>query len=151
MISLSKKQSKNVKRKNELLKTLATCKNIGEKASQHYSLLLAETDHLNNDEELLHLFRILRVLSNKDRLIILHLLQKKDRCVCELECALGKAQSAISRHLKQLESIKVIQGWKDGKFTHYSLVKFEFNKYEQLLNRWIGNVDNWFEDLPKRL
>lgn len=150
MRSQTNRNLKTDKRKIELIRTLATCKNIGEKAEQHYSSLLEETNRLKENEELQELFNILKVFSNKDRLLILNLLQKKDRCVCELECALGKAQSAISRHLKQLEDIKVIQGWKDGKFTHYSLIKFEFNKYQQILAKWIGNVENWFEELPKR-
>jgi len=151
MNSLQGKKSTSGKRKDGLIKTLTTCRNIGERAPEHYSILVDEADRLNNDSSLLYLLEVLRVLGNKDRLMILFLLQKEDRCVCELECAIGKPQPTISRHLKQLEMIKFIRGWKDGKFTHYSLIKQEFRKFQHVLDNWMADVENWFEDIPKKL
>ncbi len=60
---------------------------------------------------------------------------------------LQKSQPAISRDLRKLENVKLIQGWKKGKFIHYSLVKPTFNQLKTFLENWIESMGNWFEDL----
>ncbi|MHA2327254.1 MAG: ArsR family transcriptional regulator, partial [Candidatus Hodarchaeales archaeon] len=74
-------------------------------------------------------------------------IKKKDRCSCEFEAILQKSQPAISRDLKRLEDINLIQGWKKGKFIHYSLVKTTFNFFNQILENWFSGLENWFEEL----
>lgn len=69
------------------------------------------------------------LLGNKERLIIATVLKDKDRCVCELEAILDKSQPSISHHLRELEKLNLIRGWKKGKFTYYSLLKDNLNSY----------------------
>jgi len=69
------------------------------------------------------------VLGNKERLIIVAVLKDKDRCVCELEAILDKSQPSISHHLRELEKLDLIRGWKKGKFTYYSLLKDNLSSY----------------------
>ena len=70
-------------------------------------------------------------LGNIDRLIIISVLKDKDRCVCELEAILDKSQPSISHHLRELEKLDLIRGWKKGKYTYYSL---NLDKLKELSN-----------------
>jgi len=47
--------------------------------------------------------KILKVLSDKNRLRILNMLEKKNLCVCEITEILGIKQPSVSRHLKKLK------------------------------------------------
>ena len=73
------------------------------------------------------------VLGNIERLIILNVLKSKDRCVCELEAILDKSQPSISHHLRELEKVDLVRGWKKGKYTYYSLVIGKLNEYLKLI------------------
>jgi len=73
-------------------------------------------------------------LGNIERLIIINALKEKDRCVCELETILDKSQPSISHHLRELEKLNLIRGWKKGRFTYYSLNKDNLNEFLNLLN-----------------
>ena len=77
----------------------------------------------------------LNALGNKERLTILTALNDKERCVCELEAILDKSQPSISHHLRELEKVGLIRGWKKGKYTYYTLIKKEFEKYLTSLNK----------------
>lgn len=70
-------------------------------------------------------------LGNIERLIIINALREKDRCVCELEAILDKSQPSISHHLRELEKLDLIRGWKKGKYTYYSL---NLDKLKELSN-----------------
>ena len=72
-------------------------------------------------------------LASKERLIILSVLKEKDRCVCELEAILNKSQSTISHHLRKLESVGLILGFKKGNYTYYNLVKENLDKYREMI------------------
>ncbi len=72
-------------------------------------------------------------LGNEERLKIIESLKKKDYCVCELEAILNRAQSTISHHLRELEKIGLIRGWKKGKFTHYQILREKLEYYLNLL------------------
>ena len=88
------------------------------------------------DEELLA-HRFARTIAHLLRMIGEWLLAEKDHCVCELEAILGKNQSNISYHLKILEELDLIKGWKKGKFTHYSVVKNSLENFKQIINEWL--------------
>jgi len=59
-----------------------------------------------------------------------------------------KAQASVSHHLKILEQAGLIKGWKKGKFTHYSLMRTKFERFTEILTRWIASTRNWFGDFP---
>ena len=94
------------------------------------------------------LSQILVALGNPDRILILDALRAKDRCVCEIEVILSKSQSNISHHLGILERATLVKGWKKGKFTHYSLMKKQFQTFKAILQEWINTSTNWFGILP---
>ena len=62
-----------------------------------------------------------KAISDESRLRILGMLQGKALCVCEIAEVLGLAQSTVSRHLKVLEDIGLVDREKDGLWVEYSL------------------------------
>lgn len=91
---------------------------------------------MNKNRSIIDLSKFSNVLGNVTRLKIVQLLNDKDYCVCELEAILDKAQSSISHHLKILERMKIIRGIKKGYFTHYELIKEQFQKYIQNFGKY---------------
>jgi len=90
---------------------------------------------IENEENFREILNFCNCLGNEERLKIIESLKKKDYCVCELETILNRAQSTISHHLRELEKIGLIRGWKKGKFTHYKLIKKKLNYYLKLLSK----------------
>ncbi len=126
------------KRDRELIKTLAKCEDI-EDAGAHYNKLLLYRKEILTESNLADLTKLLEAVSHIDRIVILRILMEKDRCVCELEAILGKSQSNISYHIKILEKLNLIKGWKKGKFTHYSTVQKSLEYFRDLFNNWIND------------
>ena len=58
--------------------------------------------------------KVTKALSDPTRVKILKMLQKKMLCVCEIQAALDRAQSTISKHLKILEDAGLISFEKMG-------------------------------------
>ncbi|MFX1308787.1 MAG: ArsR/SmtB family transcription factor [Promethearchaeota archaeon] len=118
----------------EIKDKLIKCEDV-ENVESHFKQLRMLGNELFQDPKFNDLIEFLNALSNKKRLIILKILKEKDRCVCELEAVLDESQPSISHHLKILESTGLIRGWKKGKFTHYDVVKKQFDLYLNLLNQ----------------
>ncbi|MBN1216874.1 MAG: winged helix-turn-helix transcriptional regulator [Candidatus Lokiarchaeota archaeon] len=93
---------------------------------------------LKTNEFINNQIKILNIFANKERLMIIYSLMEKDRCVCELEAILDKSQPSISHHLKRLEDVNLIRGWKKSKFTYYSLNKSQLKSY---INDYISFFD----------
>ncbi len=134
-------------RENKIITTLANCADFGD-PQEYYKKLLKLREEVETDNDKLSLIKIMEALGNKDRFIMVDMLREKDRCVCELEAIIDKSQGTISRHLKVLENANLIQGWKHGKFTHYSLVKPIFDRFLELVSNWADKTTNWFGTLP---
>ena len=64
---------------------------------------------------------IFKALSDKNRIRILKMLQKKSLCVCEITDTLKLAGSTVSNHLKILAETGLIISYKDGKWINYSI------------------------------
>jgi ArsR family transcriptional regulator len=88
--------------------------------------------------------RVLKVLSDKNRLRILKLLEHRKLCVCELAAVLGITQPSVSRHLKKLKSAGLINDEQQGFWTNYFLNKTD-DKYGKSL---MVQVRLWLNDDP---
>ena len=138
------------KRKQEIIEILSKCESIGGidrdlvKSKEYYTKLLILRDEFDSDSEKLSLLNLLKAFGNYERFLILEFLRENNRCVCELEAVLGKTQPAVSHHLRVLEEQGLIQGWKKGKFTHYSLIKTKFEEFRELWLNWAKKISNWF-------
>jgi ArsR family transcriptional regulator, arsenate/arsenite/antimonite-responsive transcriptional repressor len=60
-------------------------------------------------------------LSDETRLRIVELLADGERCVCDLQVALGAAQSRLSFHLKKLKEAGLVHDRREGRWSYYSL------------------------------
>jgi ArsR family transcriptional regulator len=118
----------------KILDVLCSCKG-DEIGKAYFKELQQKGDELKDNEIIEELSKFLNAIANKDRLIILKVVKERETCVCELEAILDKSQPNISHHLKKLEVIGLIRGWKKGRFTYYDLMRDKFNeKLELLLN-----------------
>ncbi len=59
-------------------------------------------------------------LSDETRVEIVRLLSHGERCVCELQDALGAAQSRLSFHLRVLKDAGLVTDRRDGRWVYYS-------------------------------
>jgi len=70
-----------------------------------------------------------KALGDENRLSMLHLLEKRDMCVCELVAALELSQPTTSHHLKILETAGIVERKKKGKWAFYGLRRLETSSY----------------------
>ena len=65
--------------------------------------------------------RWFHALSDETRLEIVRLLSHSERCVCELQDAVGAAQSRLSFHLKTLKDAGLVSDRREGRWVYYTL------------------------------
>jgi len=65
--------------------------------------------------------RILGMLMDPTRLRLLRLLRQQELCVCELVDTLCMPQYKISRHLRSLRAVGLVEARRDGRWMHYRL------------------------------
>jgi ArsR family transcriptional regulator len=89
--------------------------------------------------------KVMKALSDPNRVKIIKLLQQKYMCVCELQAALNLAQPTVSKHLKILEEAGLVDYKKDGLWVNYFLADGKSSPYATNL---LGNLQHWLnEDL----
>jgi ArsR family transcriptional regulator len=86
--------------------------------------------------------RVMKALSDPNRVKMMKMLQARPLCVCEIKEALCIAQSTASKHLKILEDAELIRGFKDGLWVNYSLSDGSGSPYSASM---IGNLKHWLE------
>ena len=64
---------------------------------------------------------LFHALSDETRLAILDLLRGGEQCVCDLQDALGAAQSRLSFHLRVLKDAGLVADRKEGRWSYYTL------------------------------
>jgi ArsR family transcriptional regulator len=67
--------------------------------------------------------KILKALSDENRLRTVMMSQERPLCVCEINTVLNIALSTISAHLKILKNANIISDKKDGRWIIYQLNK----------------------------
>ncbi len=65
--------------------------------------------------------KIFKALSDRNRIRIIKMLQKKSLCVCEITEVLKLATSTVSKHLSVLKEAGLIVDAKDGKWINYKI------------------------------
>jgi ArsR family transcriptional regulator len=89
--------------------------------------------------------KVMKALSDPNRVKLLKLLQKEEICVCKLQAALGIAQPTVSKHLRILEDAGLVSRRKEGLWAHYSLTNGSRSPYAASL---LGNLRHWLADDP---
>ena len=90
--------------------------------------------------------KVMKALSDANRVKIIKLLQQKMMCVCELQGALKIAQPTVSKHLKILEEAGLVDYAKDGLWVNYFLADGRNSPY---VSSVLGNLKHWLENDPE--
>lgn len=90
--------------------------------------------------------KVMKALSDPNRVKIIKMLQHKSMCVCEIQAALGVAQPTASKHLKLLEDAGLVNYQKDGVWVNYHLDSGDSSPYVATI---LGNLRHWLEDDPE--
>jgi len=88
-----------------------------------------------------NLARFLRIIGDDNRLRILYLLEKGEKCVCEISPQLGLAQNLTSSHLKVLLDFKLLTVRRDWKKNFYAINQKTFKKYNLLLSNLLKKYE----------
>ena len=89
--------------------------------------------------------KVMKALSDPNRVKILKMLQHKLMCVCELQEALHLSQSTVSKHLRILEEAGLFDFKKDGLWVNYYLADGSKSPYVSSL---MGNLRHWLDEDP---
>ena len=89
--------------------------------------------------------RVMRALSDPNRVKLIKMLQHKVMCVCEIQTALGIAQPTVSKHLRVLQDAGLVRFRKDGLWVNYDLTDGSSSPYAASI---LGNIRHWLEDDP---
>lgn len=93
--------------------------------------------------------RVMKALSDTNRVKLLKMLQARTMCVCELRAALQLAQPTVSKHLKVLEEAGLVHREKDGLWVNYTISGGSRSPYAASL---LGHLRHWLsEDADVRL
>ncbi|SPD76362.1 Transcriptional regulator, ArsR family [uncultured Desulfobacterium sp.] len=87
--------------------------------------------------------RLMKALSDPNRVKIIKMLQHKPMCVCEIREALHVSQPSVSKNLKILEDAGLVDFRKDGLWVEYHLTDGSSSPYAASL---LGNLRHWLED-----
>ncbi len=90
--------------------------------------------------------KVMKAASDPSRVKILKMLQVKVMCVCEVQAALGAAQSTASKHLKMLEDAGIVRSYREGSWVNFALADGSQSPYAANL---IGNIKHWLDDDPE--
>jgi len=90
--------------------------------------------------------KVMKALSDPNRVKIIKMLQHKMMCVCEIQDALKIAQPSVSKHLKILEEANLVDYNKDGMWVNYHLTDGSSSPYVASL---LGNLRHWLADDPE--
>jgi ArsR family transcriptional regulator len=90
--------------------------------------------------------KVMKALSDPNRVKIIKILQQKSMCVCEIQGALELAQPTVSKHLKILEEAGLADYRKDGLWVNYYLSDGKNSPYVASL---LGNLKHWLKDDPE--
>ncbi len=98
--------------------------------------------------------RVMKALSDPNRVKIIKMLCEKELCVCEITAVLGLAQSTVSKHLKILEEAGLVCYRKEGSWINYQLSEGDDSRYAHAmlehLNEWLAD-DAQVRDILTRM
>ena len=87
--------------------------------------------------ELRRVVDFLKIITEKNRLKILCILQDGERCVCDIWQCLKLPQNLVSHHLKVLKDFGLISSEKRGLKVFYKLNQKVVKKYLKLLKKFL--------------
>ena len=92
--------------------------------------------------------KVMKALSDPNRVKIIKILGVKELCVCELQTLLELAQPTVSKHLKILEEAGLIVSRKAGSWVFCRLTEKAETAYAEVL---LNELKDWLADDPEIL
>jgi ArsR family transcriptional regulator len=89
--------------------------------------------------------KVMKAVSDPNRVKLLKILQTRVMCVCEIQALLGIAQPTVSKHLKVLEEAGLVTFTKDGLWVNYQLADGGKSPYAATV---LGNLRHWLDGDP---
>jgi len=77
--------------------------------------------------------KVFRAFCDENRIQIIMLLQKGEKCACELLDKLNIGQSTLSHHMRILCESGVVESRRAGKWTHYKISENGSDRAKELL------------------
>jgi ArsR family transcriptional regulator len=90
--------------------------------------------------------RVMKALSDPNRVKLLKILQQRELCVCEIQALLGIAQPTVSKHLKLLEDAGLVIHRKEGLWVNYQLTDGSRSPYAKAI---LDNLRSWLDQEPE--
>lgn len=87
--------------------------------------------------------KTMKALSDPTRIKIIKMLEIKEMCVCEIQGALDLAQPTVSKHLKVLEEVELVERRKEGLWVNYRLPE---KPESALVSVMLENMAGWLND-----
>ena len=87
----------------------------------HTDLIGSARQAMPDDDTLITLSDLFKVLGDMTRVKILSALLRNELCVCDLSEIIGMGQSAVSHQLRVLRASKIVKYRRDGKSIFYSV------------------------------
>ena len=97
--------------------------------------------------------RLMKALSDPNRVKIITMLGGRELCVCELTALLGVAQPTVSKHLRILEDSGLVSFRKEGNWIIYRLnaeCRDQARTMLELVGQWLDNAQE-IQGLRQRL
>jgi ArsR family transcriptional regulator len=86
--------------------------------------------------------KIVKALSDANRLKIIDILSCGEKCVCDLLEHFDFTQPTLSHHMKVLIDCGIVKGRKEGLWNHYSLNNSNCNKLILFLMNLVTDTDD---------
>jgi len=90
--------------------------------------------------------KVMKALSDRNRVRIIKMLQRREMCVCEMQAALELSQPSVSKHLKILEEAGLVESRKDGLWVNYRLPDKADSPYAAHMHSVLAG---WLNDDPE--
>ncbi len=90
--------------------------------------------------------RVMKALSDPNRIKIIKMLGEKELCVCEITALLGLAQSTVSKHLRILEDAGLADFRKEGSWIIYRLTGGDDSEYAKVM---LAHLEEWLTGDPQ--
>lgn len=97
------------------------------------------------------LLKILKALSDSNRLRIISMLKERELCVCEITEILQLATSTVSKHLSLLKEAGLIEDEKEGKWVNYKIAPLRSKLVSDCLDLIETHSEHDIEILNDRL
>lgn len=89
--------------------------------------------------------RVMKALSDPNRVAVLKILEQGELCVCEIRHLLDLAQPTVSKHMKILEEAGLVNRKRQGAWILYSLSDGEESPYARTM---LAQLKDWLKDEP---